>query len=81
MFEATLSFLGLGVVPPTASWGGMLSDSHQYYQVARWFVVFPGAALLSTTLAFNLLAGRRARRLRPAIHQHDRRIGGYRCTS
>jgi ABC-type dipeptide/oligopeptide/nickel transport system permease subunit len=55
VFEATLSFLGLGVVPPTPSWGGMLSESIQYYQVAWWYVVFPGAALLITTLAFNLL--------------------------
>src|ERR1700722_1261583 len=55
IFEATLSFLGLGVVPPTPSWGNMLSESLQYYQVAWWFVVFPGAALLATTLAFNLL--------------------------
>ena len=55
VFEATLSFLGLGVVPPTPSWGGMLSESLQYYQVAWWYVVFPGAALLITTLAFNLL--------------------------
>lgn len=55
VFEATLSFLGVGVVPPTASWGGMLSDAINYYQVAWWFVVFPGLALLVTTLAFNLL--------------------------
>jgi peptide/nickel transport system permease protein len=55
VFEATLSFLGLGVVPPTASWGGMLAESIQYYQVAWWYVAFPGAALLITTLAFNLL--------------------------
>ncbi len=55
VFEATLSFLGLGVVPPTATWGNMLSESLQFYEVAWWFVVFPGAALLLTTLAFNLL--------------------------
>jgi len=55
VFEATLSFLGLGVVPPTPTWGDMLSDSLQYYQVAWWFVLFPGLALLITTLAFNLL--------------------------
>jgi peptide/nickel transport system permease protein len=54
-FEATLSFLGLGVVPPTPSWGNMLADSIAYYKVAWWFVVFPGAALVSTTLAFNIL--------------------------
>ena len=55
VFEATLSFLGLGVLPPTATWGNMLADSFKYYRVAWWFVVFPGVALLITTLAFNLL--------------------------
>jgi len=55
VFEATLSFLGLGVAPPTATWGGMLSDSLAFYQVAWWFPLFPGLALLATTLAFNLL--------------------------
>jgi peptide/nickel transport system permease protein len=54
-FEATLSFLGLGVVPPTASWGDMLATGVQYYQQAWWFITFPGIALLATTLAFNLL--------------------------
>lgn len=52
--EATLSFLGLGLPPPTADWGGMISEANNYYQTAWWFVVFPGAALLITTLAFNL---------------------------
>jgi peptide/nickel transport system permease protein len=55
VFEASLSFLGLGVVPPTPSWGNMLSDAEPYYKVAWWFIIFPGAALLFTTLAFNLL--------------------------
>ena len=55
VFEATLSFLGMGVVPPTPTWGNMLADSLQYYQVAWWFILFPGLALLTTTLAFNLL--------------------------
>jgi len=55
VLEATLSFLGLGVPAPTATWGGMLSDSVVTYRQAWWFVVFPGAALLITTLAFNLL--------------------------
>lgn len=52
--EATLSFLGLGVPPPTADWGGMLNSAINYYQVAWWYIVFPGAALVITTLAFNL---------------------------
>jgi peptide/nickel transport system permease protein len=55
VFEATLSFLGLGVIPPTPTWGNMLSDSLGFYQVAWWYVLFPAAALLLTTLAFNLL--------------------------
>jgi peptide/nickel transport system permease protein len=53
--EATLSFLGLSVVPPTPSWGNILADAMAYYKVAWWFVFFPGAALLITTMAFNLL--------------------------
>ena len=55
VFESTLSYLGLGIQPPTPSWGNMLADSQQFYQVAWWFLIFPAAALLITTLAFNLL--------------------------
>jgi ABC-type dipeptide/oligopeptide/nickel transport system permease subunit len=55
VFEATLSFLGLGVIPPTPTWGNMLAESLGFYQVAWWYVLFPAAALLITTLAFNLL--------------------------
>jgi len=55
VFEATLSFLAIGIVPPTPSWGDMLSEALQYYQVAWWYLIFPGLALLATTLAFNLL--------------------------
>ena len=53
--EAYLSFLGMGVPPPTATWGQMLADANTYYTVAWWMLVFPGLALLLTTLAFNLL--------------------------
>jgi peptide/nickel transport system permease protein len=55
VFEATLSFLGLGVAPPTPTWGNMISDSLPYYSVAWWFTLVPGVALLLITLAFNLL--------------------------
>jgi peptide/nickel transport system permease protein len=55
VFEATLSFLGLGIQPPTASWGNILADAENFYSVAWWYVVFPATALLITTLAFNLL--------------------------
>lgn len=54
-FMATLSFLGIGIVPPTPDWGNMIAESLQYYRVAWWFVLFPGLALLITTLAFNML--------------------------
>jgi peptide/nickel transport system permease protein len=55
VFESTLSFLGLGIQPPTASWGNMLSDASNFYQVAWWYLLFPALFLLITTLAFNLL--------------------------
>jgi ABC-type dipeptide/oligopeptide/nickel transport system permease subunit len=55
VFEATLSYLGVGIIPPTPSWGNMISDAQNFYQVAWWFLVFPGLALVLTTLAFNLL--------------------------
>jgi peptide/nickel transport system permease protein len=55
VFEATLSFLGIGIPAPAASWGSMLAEAQNFYQVAWWYVVFPAAALLITTLAFNLL--------------------------
>jgi peptide/nickel transport system permease protein len=55
LFEAALSFLGLGVPPDQASWGQILSDAAGYYDVAWWLMVFPGGFLILTTLAFNLL--------------------------
>jgi peptide/nickel transport system permease protein len=54
-FEATLSFLGIGIPPPSPSWGNILAEAQDHYQTAWWYVVFPAAALLITTLAFNLL--------------------------
>ncbi|HVA73635.1 MAG TPA: ABC transporter permease [Acidimicrobiales bacterium] len=52
--EAALSFLGLGIPPPTADWGQMISESQVLYQQAWWFLFFPSAALVITTLAFNI---------------------------
>ena len=54
LFEAALSFLGVGVRPPTATWGGMLSDATHYYQVDAGFMLVPGLAIFITVLAFNL---------------------------
>lgn len=53
--EAALSFIGLGVVPPTPSWGGMLARAREQLMVAPWIAVFPGLALFITVLGFNML--------------------------
>ncbi|HJR97158.1 MAG TPA: ABC transporter permease [Actinomycetota bacterium] len=55
LFEAGLSFLGVGVPDTTPSWGAMLSQSASAFQYAVWLMIFPGIALFMTTLAFNLV--------------------------
>ena len=55
LFEAALSFLGIGVPTTTPSWGKMLSDAGSIFTVAWWMMVFPGLFLFLTTLAFNLV--------------------------
>ena len=55
LLEAGLSFLGVGIRPPTASWGQMINDASAIFNTAWWYMVFPGAALLLTVLAFNLV--------------------------
>ena len=54
VIEASLSYLGVGVPPPTADWGTMISGAQQVYQQAWWYLLFPSAALLITTVAFNI---------------------------
>ncbi|MEA2425729.1 MAG: peptide/nickel transport system permease protein [Thermoleophilaceae bacterium] len=55
LFEAALSFLGVGVQEPTPSWGKMIADATSGFNDHWWFMLFPGIALLTTVLAFNLL--------------------------
>jgi ABC-type dipeptide/oligopeptide/nickel transport system permease subunit len=55
LLEAALSFLGVGIRPPTSSWGQMISDASQNFQTQWWYMLFPGIALLITVLAFNLI--------------------------
>jgi peptide/nickel transport system permease protein len=55
LVESALSFLGLGVQPPTPSWGNMLTEGKNTLEVAWWLSVFPGFAILITVLGFNLL--------------------------
>jgi oligopeptide transport system permease protein len=67
--EAFLSFLGLGVQPPAASWGTLVSDGAKLLALFPWLVVFPGIALSITLLCFNFLGDG----LRDALDPHDRR--------
>ncbi|MGW1463675.1 ABC transporter permease [Streptomyces sp. NPDC002308] len=55
IFEASLSFLGVGIQPPQASWGGMLNQAVDYFQIDPQYMVVPGLAIFVTVLAFNLL--------------------------
>lgn len=55
LLEATLSFLGVGVRPPTPSWGGIIYESQSYFLDAPWLVFFPGLAIMALSLSFNLV--------------------------
>ncbi len=55
IYESALSFLGLGVQPPTPTWGWMLADGRNYIATAWWLATFPGLAIMLTVLAVNLL--------------------------
>ncbi|MBA2665600.1 MAG: ABC transporter permease [Trueperaceae bacterium] len=55
LIEASLSFLGLGVPPPTPTWGGMVADGRNYLVTAWWVSVFPGCAIFVTVLVINLV--------------------------
>lgn len=71
LMESGLSFLGLGVQAPQASWGNILTDGKEYIQFAWWLSLFPGLAILITVLGYNLLG----EGLRDAL---DPRSGSYR---
>jgi len=58
LIESALSFLGMGVPPPTASWGNMLYSAEQYLEYAWWLALFPGAAIFVTVAAFNIVGDR-----------------------
>ncbi len=72
--EASLSFLGLGLVPPTISWGGLLNDAQQWLEEAPWLAIFPGAALALTVLSFVLIGDA----IRDHLDPRTRRRGGTR---
>ena len=66
--EGSLSFLGLGVEPPTASWGSMLNEGRQFLLVAPHLTTYPGLAIMLTVLSLNLLGDALLNRLQPGTH-------------
>jgi ABC-type dipeptide/oligopeptide/nickel transport system permease subunit len=68
LFEAALSFLGVGVQPPDASWGQMLSNAVNFYQYDPMYMIAPGGALFITVLAYNLFGDGLRDALDPKAH-------------
>ncbi|MHB8471173.1 MAG: ABC transporter permease, partial [Gaiellaceae bacterium] len=58
LLEATLSYLGLGIQPPTATWGNMIREGQAYFQSAPWLVIAPGAMIVISVVAFNIIGDR-----------------------
>lgn len=67
--EASLSFLGAGIPPPTPAWGGMVAEGREYITTAWWVTLFPGLAILLTVLSFNLLGDWLRDTLDPKLRQ------------
>ena len=67
LVEAALSFLGLGVQPPQASWGSMLAEGRGFLDRAPWFATFPGLAIFVTVLGLNLVGDRLRETLDPRL--------------
>jgi len=65
LLESTLSFLGVGVPPPTPTWGSMVSEGRAYVELGWWVITFPGLAIMLTVLAVNLLGDDLRDRLDP----------------
>ncbi|WP_422486900.1 ABC transporter permease [Gudongella sp. DL1XJH-153] len=72
MYEASLSFLGLGVQPPTASWGAMIHSARVFMRSAAYYSIFPGIAIMITVLSFNMLGDG----LRDALDPKLKNYGG-----
>lgn len=71
LLEATLSYLGVGVQPPTPSWGNIIFENQTYFQAAPWLVFFPGAAIVTLALAFNLVGDALRDVLDPTLRGSD----------
>ena len=73
MLEATLSYVGIGVQPPTPTWGNMISEGQYYYRSAPWLVIYPGLGIMLTVLGFNMLGDGLRDALDPTSQQLMRR--------
>ncbi len=71
LLEATLSYLGVGVQPPTPSWGNIIFENQTYFQSAPWLVFFPSAAIVGLALAFNLVGDALRDVLDPTLRGSD----------
>jgi len=71
LLESTLSFLGVGVPPPTPTWGSMVSDGRAYVELGWWAITFPGLAIMLTVLSVNLLGDVLRDRLDPKFTKRD----------
>ena len=67
LLEATLSFLGIGVLPPTPAWGSRLADARNYITQAWWTVLFPGLAISLVVMSVNFIGDTFRDRLDPAL--------------
>lgn len=76
--ESSLGFLGLGVQPPTPSWGSMLSQGREYLGSAWWLVTFPGLAIIVTVLGANLFGDALRDALDPRLRNRSRGARGAR---
>lgn len=71
LLEATLSYLGVGVQPPTPSWGNIIFESQTYLTSAPWLVIFPGIAIVLLSLSFNLVGDALRDELDPTLKMRD----------
>ncbi|WP_405419048.1 ABC transporter permease [Marinobacter flavimaris] len=71
LLEATLSFLGVGVQPPTPSWGNIIFESQTYFTSAVWLVLFPGTLIVLLSLSFNLVGDALRDELDPSLKGRD----------
>jgi peptide/nickel transport system permease protein len=76
LLESGLSFLGLGVQPPHATWGNILTEGKDTIELAWWLSVYPGVAILITVLSYNLLGEGIRDALDPRLRQAGGRVGG-----